>query len=75
MRTTIGLPHLEEGMKSDTPPRERAARALCRLNGLSEDTDFEGRPMWESFLSQVDVVLGAALSKKELERMKNEQAR
>lgn len=75
MRTTIGLPRLEDSVKSDKPPRERAARALCRLNGLSEDTDFEGRPMWESFLSQVDVVLEAALSKKELERMKTEQAR
>jgi hypothetical protein len=33
------------------PPLELAARALCRFNGLPEDTKFEGRPMWEA-LSQ-----------------------
>jgi len=41
--------------------RERAARALCRLEGNPEDTMFEGRPMWESYLPQVDAVLEAAL--------------
>jgi len=43
-------------------PRERAARALCTARGLPENTKFEGRPMWESFLPEIDIVLKAALS-------------
>lgn len=54
------------------PPRERAARALCTSRGLPENTKFEGRPMWESFLPEVDIVLEAALSTEEWERMKAE---
>ena len=38
-------------------PLERAARALCRLDGLPENTKFEGRPMWESFRSKAAAVL------------------
>lgn len=53
-------------------PRERAARALCTSKNLPENTKFEGRPMWESFLPEVDVVLKAALSQDEWERMKAE---
>ncbi|MNY81538.1 hypothetical protein D3C86_2231430 [compost metagenome] len=56
--------------KHDKPPRERAARALCRLNNLPENTSFEGQPMWVSFLDQVDVVLGAALPPDEWERLR-----
>lgn len=56
-------------MPKSKPPRERAARALCRLNGIPEDTQFEGRPMWESYLDQVDAVLQAALTPEEFERM------
>ncbi|WJR67184.1 hypothetical protein QTA58_00115 [Neorhizobium sp. CSC1952] len=52
------------------PPRERAARALCRFNGVPENTMFEGRPMWESYLPEVDVILEAALSAEEWERVK-----
>lgn len=40
-------------------PREIAARALCRFNGLPEDTQFEGKPMWMSYLDEVDAVLSA----------------
>lgn len=54
------------------PPRERAARALCRLAGNPEDTKFDGRPMWESYLPEVDAVLEAALSAEEWERVKAE---
>lgn len=43
-------------------PRERAARALCRLDGHPENIQFEGKPMWQSYLPQVDAVLEAALS-------------
>lgn len=41
------------------PARERAARALCRFHGNPEDTMFEGRPMWESYLPEVEAVLEA----------------
>lgn len=57
-------------MKRPQPPRERAARALCRFNGVPEDTMFERRPMWESFLPEVDAVLEAALTAEEFERIK-----
>lgn len=56
-------------------PRERAARALCRFNDVPENTAFEGRPMWESFLPEVDAVLEAALGAEELERMKRDEVR
>lgn len=56
-------------MLKQKPPRERAARALCRLNGVPEDTQFEGRPMWESYLDQVDAVLKAALTPEEFEKI------
>lgn len=45
--------------------RERAARALCARQGLPTDTMFEGKPMWQSFLPEVDVVLEAAIGKLE----------
>ena len=48
-------------MTKPKSPRERAARALCRLAGNPEDTNFEGRPMWTSYLDEVDAVLQAAL--------------
>lgn len=59
-------------MKKPQPPRERAARALCRFNGVPENTQFEGRPMWESYLPEVDAILEAALSAEEWERMKSD---
>lgn len=54
-------------------PRERAARALCRLDGHPENTMFEGKPMWMSYLDQVDAVLKAALTLEEWERIREEQ--
>lgn len=39
--------------------RELAARALCRHDGHPEDTAFEGKPMWESYLDAADAVLAA----------------
>lgn len=41
------------------PPLELAARALCRFRGLPENTKFEGRPMWESFVPEARAVLEA----------------
>ena len=43
------------------PPRERAARALCKLNGNPPDITFEGEPMWRSYLPDVDAVLREVL--------------
>lgn len=51
-------------------PRERAARALCRLSGNPENAMFEGEPMWRSFLDEVDTVLIAALSEDEWRRIR-----
>lgn len=51
-------------------PRERAARALCRLDGNPENTMFEGKPMWVSYLDQVDAVLEAAMAPEEWERIR-----
>ncbi len=62
-------------MKRVQPPRERAARALCRLSDVPENTKFDGRPMWESFLPEVDAVLEAALGADELERMKQDEVK
>ena len=39
--------------------RDLAARALCRFDGNPEDIQFEGNPMWESYLPQADAVLEA----------------
>lgn len=41
------------------PARELAARALCRIAGHPEDTRFQGRPLWESFLPEAHAVLKA----------------
>ena len=59
-------PQLELRTKSMNPsrhqvdPRENAARALCRFRGVPEDVLFQGKPMWKSYLEEVDVVLSAA---------------
>lgn len=37
-------------------PRERAARALCALDGNPENMIFQGEPMWMSYLREVDAV-------------------
>lgn len=50
-------------------PRELTARALCRQRNLPENITFEGRPMWQPFLPDVDVVLKAALSAGNYEAM------
>lgn len=50
------------------PARELAARALCRMAGNPEDTKFQGRPMWESYLPEAEAVLEAIGWKDEGER-------
>lgn len=39
--------------------REVVARTLCRFAGHPENTKFEGRPMWMSYLDEADAVLAA----------------
>ncbi|MGB3317858.1 MAG: hypothetical protein WA978_12205 [Sphingopyxis granuli] len=41
------------------PALERIARTLCSRKGLPENTQFEGKPMWQSFLADAQAVLGA----------------
>lgn len=62
-------------VRSLLSPREKAARALCRLSGVPENTQFEGRPMWQSFLPEVDAVLAAALPADEFARLVAEESR
>ena len=45
--------------KKPKDPRELAARALCDLRGTPPDIKMAGRPMWESYLDEVDAVLAA----------------
>lgn len=45
-------------------PRERAARALCNLEGHPPDVMFDGGPMWVSYLPTVDAVLRIVLGDK-----------
>lgn len=40
-------------------PTERAACALCRLDGYSETEDYRGKPRWQNYLPQVSAVLEA----------------
>jgi hypothetical protein len=52
-------------MPADKEPREIAARALCRFHGNPENTQFEGKPMWMSYLDEADAVLKAIGGKPE----------
>lgn len=54
---------------AERPVRERAARALCRHDGHPPDIKFEGVPMWQSYLDEVDIVLEAVLSPDEFARL------
>lgn len=40
---------------------EAAARALCRFEGNPENTRFEGRPMWQSYIPEATAAVKAAL--------------
>jgi len=39
--------------------RELAARAICKVRGLPENTLFDGVPLWERFLPEVDAMIEA----------------
>jgi hypothetical protein len=51
-------------------PRERAAKALCRLSGHPENMMFNERPVWRSFLADSDSILMVALDPDEWERIR-----
>jgi hypothetical protein len=40
---------------------EAAARALCRLAGNPENTRFEGKLMWQSYLPEAKAAVEAAI--------------
>lgn len=40
-------------------PLERVARALCSADGLPENIQFEGRPLWESYLPNARAAIEA----------------
>lgn len=46
-------------MKKPKDAREVAARALCEFHGHRPDIKMDGKPMWMSYLEEVDVVLAA----------------
>ena len=57
---------------ANLPPKrlktiELAARAICKLRRLPEDAVIDGRPLWECFVPEVDVVLQAIGWKPDLE--------
>ena len=41
------------------PALERAARALCHLDGHPEDAMMDGKPLWQDYLPEVRAVLDA----------------
>jgi hypothetical protein len=72
IRTIQFYQHRKCGMKTKSP-RERAARALCRLAGNPENAIYNGKPMWMSFLPEADAALEAALPTEVWERVKAEE--
>jgi len=48
-------------MPSTDKAFEAAARALCRHAGHPENTKFEGKPMWQSFLPEAKAAIEAAI--------------
>ncbi len=47
---------------SDVPKAiEAAARALCRFHNNPENTRFEGKPMWTSYLPEATAAVEAAM--------------
>jgi len=59
-------------VRNPKSPRERAARALCRLALNPENTMHEGKPLWLSYLEEVDTVLAAALTTEEWKKVRAE---
>jgi len=41
------------------PPLERAARALCSLDGHPENATMDGKPLWQDYLPEARAVIAA----------------
>ncbi len=48
---------------------ELAARTICRLRGLPEDTQYQGAKMWQSHLFEAMEILKAALPPDDFKRL------
>ncbi|QBR36065.1 hypothetical protein ETW23_07840 [Leisingera sp. NJS201] len=48
-------------MPKVVPGRERAAKALCELDGHPPNAKMDGAALWVSYLPEVDAVLRAVL--------------
>lgn len=48
-------------MPKEVSARERAARALCELDGYPPNAKMDGAALWVSYLPEVDAVLRAVL--------------
>jgi len=46
-------------MTNSRPPLERAAKALCSLDGNPENATMDGKPLWQDYLPEVRAVLSA----------------
>ncbi|HEX7855135.1 MAG TPA: hypothetical protein VF503_15715 [Sphingobium sp.] len=47
-------------MSKDMNPLERAARALCILDGQSENGTIDGRPLWQKYIPEARAALEGA---------------
>lgn len=55
----LRLGALRYGARMEKSPLERVARALCSADGHPENIQFEGKPMWESYLPNARVAIEA----------------
>lgn len=46
-------------MSKAASPIERAARALCSLDGRPENATMDGKPLWQDYLPEVRAVMAA----------------
>ena len=44
---------------AERDPIERAARALCELDGNPPDAKMDGKPLWQDYVPEVRAVLSA----------------
>jgi len=56
-------------MRAPKTTLELAARALCRLRCLPEDTLYQGARMWQSYLGDAMEILRAALPPEDFKRL------
>lgn len=47
-------------MSKDMNPLERAARALCSLDGHPENATMDGKPLWQNYLPEARAAIAGA---------------